>query len=151
MKRESNAPAFTATYVTRFHEMDKELAKRAVLREVDKPTQRTLTEAIRDSGEAIRMHGHAYNTYINLVYKAALGRNAGQIRRDRDADKNAHAVDFLTAEELSAVTRSKQHVISLLDMGMPYDEIRELMQRTALRQGGAVCKQRISLFTALQN
>lgn len=115
---------FKQQLVRDFFAMREELTKRRVLRELGKPTQRTLTDAIRDSGEIERMKSHAYNTYINLAYKAALGKNAGQLRKERGADKNAYAVDFLTSDELQAVERIKQGIIILLDAHVSYDAIR---------------------------
>lgn len=120
---------FKKQLVRDFYAMREELTRRAVMREADKPTQHTLTDAIRDSGEDVRMHGQAYNTYLNLVYKAALGVSATQIRLQRNAPKKAHAVDFLTSEELALVTREKQHAIALLDMGFCYDEVKRLLMR----------------------
>lgn len=120
---------FKKRLVHDFFAMREELTKRRVLREVGKPTQRELTDAIRDSGEGERMHGHAFNTYQNLIYKAALGRNASQVRRERGAAKDARAVDFLQADELLAVAKKKRLVTDLLDEGLQYDEIRMLLIR----------------------
>ena len=53
---------FKKRLVHDFFAMREELTKRRTLREVGKPVQRELTDAIRDSGEAERMHGHAFNT-----------------------------------------------------------------------------------------
>ena len=120
---------FKKRLVHDFFAMREELTKRRVLREVGKPTQRELTDAIRDSGEGERMHGHAFNTYQNLIYKAALGRNASQVKRERGAAKDARAVDFLQADELLAVAKKKRLVTDLLDEGLQYDEIRMLLIR----------------------
>lgn len=118
---------FTAAYVTKFRRMEKELATRHALREVGKPVQRELTDAIRDSGEAQRMHGHAFNTYTNLIYRAALGQTAPQIRKARNAPKDAHAVDYLTSDELRAVEKKKRLVTDLLDDGYSYEAIRSIV------------------------
>lgn len=118
---------FTAAYVTKFRRMEKELAARHALREVGKPVQRELTDAIRDSGEAQRMHGHAFNAYTNLIYRAALGQTAPQIRKARNAPKDAHAVDYLTSDELRAVEKKKRLVTDLLDDGYSYEAIRSIV------------------------
>lgn len=54
--------------------MRKELEKRRVLREIGKPARRSLTDALRDSGEDARMHGYSYGTYTDLICRAALGK-----------------------------------------------------------------------------
>lgn len=119
---------FTAAYVTKFRRMEKELATRHALREVGKPVQRELTDAIRDSGEAERMHGHAFNTYTNLIYRAALGQTAPQVKKARGAAKDARAVDFLTSDELRTVEKKKRLVTDLLDDGYSYEAIREILK-----------------------
>lgn len=120
---------FKHRLVREFFKARQELATRHALREVGKPVQRELTDAISESGEDERMHGHAFNTYQNLIYKAALGRTASQVRRERGAEKNACAVDFLTSQELRAVEKKKRLVVDLLDEGMKYDDIRALLLR----------------------
>ena len=58
---------FKKRLVHDFFAMREELTKRRTLREVGKPVQRELTDAIRDSGEAERMHGHASVSYTHLI------------------------------------------------------------------------------------
>lgn len=50
---------FTAQYVKAFHAMRDELARRRARRAIGKPIRRSLTDALRDSGEVERMHGPA--------------------------------------------------------------------------------------------
>lgn len=90
---------FTAAYVTRFHEMEAELTKRRELRAEGKPQRRSLTDMIRDNPEA---HRWDYKLYTDLAYKAAFGKTAAQIKKERAPGSKRHAVDLLTAEELTA-------------------------------------------------
>ena len=120
---------FKKRLVHDFFAMREELTKRRTLREVGKPVQRELTDAIRDSGEAERMHGHAFNTYTNLIYRAALGQTAPQVKKARGAAKDARAVDFLTSDELRTVEKKKRLVTDLLDDGYSYEAIREFTGR----------------------
>ena len=89
--------------------------------------RRSLTDAIRDSAENERMHGHAYTAYTNLVYKAAAGRTATQMRKDAGLPKGADVVPLLTADELALVTKREAQVTTLLDCGMAYDAIRAVL------------------------
>lgn len=118
---------FTAQYVRAFHAMRDELAQRWELRAIGKPIRRSLTDALRDSGEVERMKGHAYSTYTNLAYQLAIGKNARQLRRERGADKDAHAVDFLTSAELTAYQRKEAAITVLLDAGLCYDTIKAVL------------------------
>lgn len=112
-----------------FFEARQELARREVQRAVKAPVRRSLTDAIRDSGENERMHGQAFATYTNLVYKVAIGRTAPQIRKAAGVDRRADVVPLLTADELAAVTRREAQVCTLLDCGMQYEAIKSVMTR----------------------
>lgn len=129
LKNTAPVRRFKKNLVREFFKARQDLAHRRELREAGKPVQRELTDAIRDSGEGERMHGHAFNTYQNLIYKAALGRNASQVKRERGAAKDSRAVDFLTTDELQAVEKKKRLVIGLLDEGFQYEAIRALLLR----------------------
>ena len=128
---------FTAAYVTRFYEMERELTARKTARSEGKPIRRAMTDAIRDSGENVRMKGHAYSAYENLVYFCALGINARKLRQQRagSTDKLPHAVDLLSSQELERVINAENQITVLLDMGFQYDRIRELMNN---RTKGAI-------------
>lgn len=129
LKNTAPVRRFKKNLVREFFKARQDLAHRRELREAGKPVQRELTDAIRDSGEGERMHGHAFNTYQNLIYKAAMGRNASQVKRERGAAKDSRAVDFLTSDELQAVEKKKRLVIGLLDEGFQYEAIRALLLR----------------------
>ncbi len=115
---------FTAQYVRAFHAMWDELARRRELRAIGKPIRRSLTDALRDSGEVERMHGHAYGTYTNLAFKLATGMTARQLRRECGAAKDARAVDILSAAELEIYQRKEAAIAVLLDAGLCYDTIK---------------------------
>ena len=114
---------FTAQYVQAFHTIRDELARRRELRVTGKPIRRSLTDALRDSGEVERMKGHAYGTYTNLAFKLATGKTARQLRRERGVAKDARAVDILTAE-LETYQCKEAAIAVLLDAGLTYDSIK---------------------------
>lgn len=126
--------AFKKALVFAFFKAREELNRREVQREIKAPVRRSLTDAIRDSGENTRMMGFAYNTYTNLIYKSVTGYTARQLMDKRGAAKNAHAVDFLTSGELAEVTKREAQVCALLDLGMTYEQIRALLPRKEHRQ-----------------
>lgn len=118
---------FKKALVREFFKARQELARREAQRTVKAPVRCSLTDAIRDSGENERMHGHAYDAYTNLAYKAAIGRTAAQIRKSAGVDRRADVVPLMTAEELAEVTKREAQVATLLDCGMKYEAIREIM------------------------
>lgn len=118
---------FKKALVRGFFEARQELSRREVERAIKTPVRRSLTDAIRDSGEAERMKGYAYNAYTNLVYKAATGKTAAQIRKTAGADQRADVVLLLTADELAEVTKREAQVTTLLDCGMRYEAIKTVL------------------------
>ena len=119
---------FKRRLVREFFKARQELARREAQRAVKVPVRRSLTDAIRDSGEAERMKGYAYNSYTNLIYKTVTGKNAVMLRKSRDAEKGADVVGLLTADELAEVTKREAQVCTLLDCGMQYESIREILK-----------------------
>lgn len=89
--------------------------------------RKSLTEVILLSGENERMHGHAYATYTDAVYKAALGSSAKQLRRERGLDKKDDLREHLTADELAKVSRVEHMVGSLLEAGFDYDGVKAVL------------------------
>lgn len=118
---------FKKALVRGFFEARQELARREVQRAIKAPVHRTLTDAIRDSGENERMHGHAFAAYSNLIYKAVTGRTAAQMRKDAGLPKGADVVPLLSSDTLALVTRRENQVAALLDCGMTYDAIRAVL------------------------
>ena len=119
---------FKKALVHSFFAVRQELAQREAQRTVKAPIRRSLTDAIQDSGEAERMHGQAFATYTNLIYKTVTGENAMMLRKSRGADKGADVVGLLTADELAKVAKREAQVCTLLDCGMQYDEIKAVLQ-----------------------
>lgn len=115
---------FTAAYVTRFHEMEAELLKRRELRAEGKPQRRSLTDMIRDNPEA---HRWDYKLYTDLAYKAAFGKTAAQIKKERAPGSKRRAVDLLTAEELSAYQKQENAVASLYAVGVDYEAMKMVL------------------------
>lgn len=115
---------FTAAYVTRFHEMEAELLKRRELRAEGKPQRRSLTDMIRDNPEANRWD---YKLYTDLAYKAAFGKTAAQIRKERAPGSKCRAVDLLTADELTVYQKQENAVASLYAVGVDYEAMKAVL------------------------
>lgn len=122
---------FKKDLVREFFAMRKELEKRKELRTQGKPTRRKLTDALRDSGEDDRMHRHSYGTYTDLLYKAAVGKSAKQLRTERGASRKATAKDLLSSGELSLYEKKEAAATVLLDAGFRYEEIKEILLKGA--------------------
>lgn len=119
---------FKKSLVREFFNARQELARRDAQRAVKLPVRRSLTDAIRDSGENERFHGHAFAAYTNLIYKAVTGRSAAKIRKDAGLPRGADVVPLLSADTLALVTRRENQVAALLDCGMRYDAIKAVLE-----------------------
>lgn len=124
LKNTSVVADFKVSLVAAFYAMRQELTRRKELRTEGKPIRRSLTDALKDSGEVERMNGHAYAAYTNLAYKLTTGKSAKQLRKERGAGRKAAAADFLTSAELERYQRQEYAIAALLDVGMDYPRIR---------------------------
>lgn len=68
------AMAFKEAYIKQFNAMEKALQGKLVEREKGIAVRQSLTKALQQSTENERMHGHAYSTYTNCIYKFFLTR-----------------------------------------------------------------------------
>lgn len=116
--------AFKKALVKEFYAMRAELTKRRELRAEGKPQRRSLTDMIRDNPEANRWD---YKLYTDLAYKAAFGKTAAQIRKERAPGSKRRAVDLLTADELSAYQKQENAVASLYAVGVDYEAMKAVL------------------------
>ena len=75
------------------------------------------------------MHGHAYSTYTNCIYKVLLGKNAKQLREEFGIGKKENLRDYLSAEELKAIQSMECLVSGLVDCGWGYNQIKDFVQQ----------------------
>ena len=78
---------FKEAYINQFNAMEELLKGKLVEREKGIAVRQSLTKAIQQSNENERMHGHAYSTYTDIVYKSVFGKNARQIREEYGVSK----------------------------------------------------------------
>ena len=75
------------------------------------------------------MHGHAYSTYTNCIYKVLFGMNAKQLREKFGIGKKDNLRDYFTEEELKTVQSMECLVSGLVDCGWGYDQIKNFIQQ----------------------
>ena len=121
------AMQFKLAYIKQFNAMEKALIGKIKEREKGIAVRQALTKAIQQSGENDRMHGHAYSTYTDLVYKAVFGKSAKQLRDEYGIGKQDNLRDFLSEEELAKVKSVEMVVSGLVDCGWGYDEIKSFI------------------------
>ena len=122
---------FKVELVRQFYRMKRELTRREVNRAKLLPARHTLTDAIRDCLPESPHKFRYYKIYTDLAYKVAVGMDAAHVRKSRGANKDANAVEYLTADEMSAVEKASGQIAVLIEAGMSYQEIRDILQRKA--------------------
>ena len=118
---------FKKALVKEFQRMKAELTRREVNRAKALPARRTLTDAVRNCLPDTPHKARWYKIYTDLAYRAAVGMGAAAIRKARGAPGDANAADYLTSEELSAVERVSGQIAVLIESGMTYEAIREVV------------------------
>ena len=115
------AMKFKEAYINQFNAMEELLKGKLVEREKGIAVRQSLTKAIQQSNENERMHGHAYSTYTDIVYKSVFGKNARQIREEYGVSKKDNLRDLFSAEELEKVQSVEMIVSGLVNCGWGYN------------------------------
>lgn len=89
--------------------------------------RQALTKAIQQSNENERMHGHAYSTYTDIIYKAVFGKRAKELREEYGATKQDNLRDFFSREELAKVQSVEMVVSGLVNCGWGYDDVKSFV------------------------
>lgn len=128
------AMKFKLGYINQFNAMEKAL--KDILEERHRTemerakgiaVRQALTKAIQQSNENERMHGHAYSTYTNVIYKSIFNKDAKQLREEYKISKKDNLRDCFGEEELRQVQNAEMLVSSLIGYGWGYTEIKEFI------------------------
>lgn len=125
---------FKEGYIRQFNAMEKALIGKMREREKGIAVRQALTNALKESNENDRMHGHAYSTYTNVIYKSIFGKNASQLREEYGIGKKDNLRDYFSEEELKAVQSAEMLVSSLINYGWGYDQIRDFIMKNTPKQ-----------------
>lgn len=128
------AMKFKLAYIKQFNAMEKILRGKLIEREKGIAVRQSLTKALQQSAENERMHGHAYSTYTNAIYKTLFGKNANQLREEYGIDKKDNLRDSFGAEDLKAAQSMECLVSGLVDCGWGYDQIKQFIQQNHVGQ-----------------
>lgn len=137
LKNTERVRSFKKELVRQFYAMRRELLQRHVERAKLLPSRRDMTDAIRDCVPESPHKDMYYRHYTDLAYRAAFGKSAAQVRKERNAPKKANASDYMTADELSAVTRIEKQIGVLVEMRLDYYQIKAMVLNPALQIIGA--------------
>jgi hypothetical protein len=104
--------------------MEEVLKGKLIEREKGIAVRQSLTKAIQQSNENERMHGHAYSTYTDIVYKVVFGKSAKQLREEYGISKTDNLRDLFSEEELAKVQSIEMIVSGLVNCGWGYNDIK---------------------------
>lgn len=121
------AMKFKEGYIRQFNAMEKLLIGKIKEREKGIAVRQAFTKAIQQSSENERMHGHAYSTYTDVIYKSIFGKNAKQLRDEFGISKKETMRDYFSEEELVKVQNAEMLVSALVGYGWGYNEIKEFI------------------------
>lgn len=127
------AMRFKEAYIRQFNAMEKQLTGKMKEREKGIAVRQALTNALQLSQENERMHGHAYSTYTNVIYKAVFGKDAKHLREEFGITKKDNLRDWFSAEELSAIQSVEMIVSGLVNCGWGYDQIKDFILHQNLK------------------
>ena len=119
---------FKKELVRQFYAMRKELLNVRVAKAERKPVRLGMTDAIKALPDSPHKK-FKYNQYTDLAYRTALGKSARQLRDERGADSTAVASDYMSADEITAVSSVESHIAVLLDVGMEYQQVKDCLAR----------------------
>lgn len=89
--------------------------------------RQALTKALQQSSENERMHGHAYSTYTDIIYKVVFGKRAKELREEYGITKKDNLRDCFSSEELARVQSVEMVVSGLVSCGWGYDDIKSFI------------------------
>lgn len=121
------AMEFKEGYIRQFNAMEKLLIGKIKEREKGIAVRQAFTKAIQQSSENERMHGHAYSTYTDVIYKSIFGKNAKQLREEFGISKKENIRDYFSEEDLVKVQNAEMLVSALVGYGWGYNEIKEFI------------------------
>lgn len=120
---------FKKELVHQFFAMRKELMSIKTIKAERKPLRTSMTDAIKALPDSPHKQ-FKYNQYTDLAYMAALGKTARQLRKERGAEKSATASDYMSSDELAAVSKMENRISVLLEVGMDYQQVKNCLMQT---------------------
>ena len=120
---------FKKELVRQFFAMRKELMNIKAIKAERKSLRTSMTDAIKALPDCPHKQ-FKYNQYTNLAYLAARGKTARQFRKERGAEKAATASDYMSSDELAAVSKMENRISVLLEVGMDYQQVKSCLMQT---------------------
>lgn len=133
MNNKGRAIEFKIHLVQEFDKMKKYIQNQQNIRAIGKETRKSLTDAVQESGEQERMHGHGYSTYTNMVYAVTgLTDLYKEYKEYKSLNENKACASFregwLNDDEIKRVEQAEAFIKPLLELDKQYNEIRDILK-----------------------
>mgnify|MGYP003540937553 CR=1 FL=1 len=128
LSRTEKGKAFRAWIYDYIEELEKENANFRFQRALEKPTHKTLNEAISKWDNAPKPP-HGYSIVSNLLLKLSTGKNKKKLIEDRGGKTG---LDCLTSVELAKYQAYEKAIIPLIELNMEYSVIRDTLSQVQL-------------------
>ena len=123
MRNTDKVIEFKENLVKAFYELRKEVYQLRLARELEKPKRRQLTDAIQAWPH---VNQWSYKQFTDLLLKEVTGMNAKQLKAHHGSE--SPSLDLLTLDQHQAYYDLENKVIVLIDLGLTYQEIKEMIQ-----------------------
>ncbi len=114
-----------------FLKCEKIAQKYHTTREIGKEVRKSLTDAVQESGEQERTHGHGYSLYTNMVYDITGVKHLFDIYKSMMKAQGLKPDKFretLKIDELKRVELAESLIKPLLELDKQYSEIKETLK-----------------------
>jgi phage regulator Rha-like protein len=130
MNNKGRAIEFKIQLVEEFEKMKTFIKNQQVVRQVGIEVRKSLTDAVQDSGEQERMHGHGYSTYTKMVYEICglKGIYLAWKKSPLGKEKNAKFREFVEPNQLKQIELAESLIKPLLELDRQYREIKETLK-----------------------
>jgi phage regulator Rha-like protein len=130
MKNTRQVVNFKKALVKQFYAMREELLKRRIERSDGKKERTTLTDAISRLPDG-KYKEHLYSNITRLIYKILFNKTILQLKEQFNVPKKGNLRDYLPQVQLAKVKVLEERTSVLIDMGLPYEEIKLILNKYA--------------------
>ncbi|ENL4829926.1 Rha family transcriptional regulator [Salmonella enterica subsp. enterica serovar Teko] len=135
MRNNEVVRSFKKRLVAEFFTMRSALAKKKMDRNSARLEYKPVTDAIRHEREAQgkQIAPHHFSNEANLINRIVLGTTAAKFRKENDIGKTEAIRDYLTAEQIRAITELQRADTVFINMGWDFErrkaELKSLFDR----------------------
>jgi phage regulator Rha-like protein len=130
MKNTEKVVNFKFELTKQFYEMRNQLIKRRIERSDGKKERTTLTDAISRLPDG-KYKEHLYSNITRLIYKILFNKTILQLKEQFNVPKKGNLRDYLPQVQLAKVKVLEERTSVLIDMGLPYEEIKLILNKYA--------------------